>query len=148
MNEHLTDGYLSVARKRVGKVGDLQASCAIILSAVVQTSSEGPDEQAAAYLKGAKVLGMKHVSQVMIPAEQVDLAEVESALGVIADKGVIDLVRRKLVNACCAALLSDDKAEPAEVEIIRAVADSLGVILTPAPAPVIPECSPNLPHLP
>ncbi len=122
--------YLSVAPKRVGKVGDLQASCALVLSAVVQTSGEGADAQAAAYLKGAKALGMKHVSQVMIPAEQVDLAEVESALGVIADKSVIDLLRRQLVNACCVAMLSDGKAEPAEVEIIRSVADSLGVILS------------------
>ena len=40
--------YLSVAPKRMGKVGDLQASCALVLSAVVQTSSEGPDAQAAA----------------------------------------------------------------------------------------------------
>ncbi len=124
--------YLSVAPKRVGKVGDLQASCALVLSAVVQTSGEGTDAQAAAYLKGAKALGMKHVSQVMIPAEQVDLAEVESALGVIADKSVIDLVRRQLVNACCVAMLSDGKAEPAEIEIIRAVADTLGVSLTAA----------------
>ena len=124
--------YLSVAPKRVGKVGDLQASCALVLSAVVQTSGEGADAQAAAYLKGAKALGMKHVSQVMIPAEQVDLAEVESALGVIADKSVIDLVRRQLVNACCVAMLSDGKAEPAEIEIIRAVADTLGVSLTAA----------------
>ena len=124
--------YLSVAPRRVGKVGDLQASCALVLSAVVQTSGEGADAQAAAYLKGAKALGMKHVSQVMIPAEQVDLAEVESALGVIADKSVIDLVRRQLVNACCVAMLSDGKAEPAEIEIIRAVADTLGVSLTAA----------------
>jgi Zn-dependent protease with chaperone function len=124
--------YLSVAPKRMGKVGDLGAPFALILSAVVQTSGEGADAQAAAYLKGAKALGMKHVSQVMIPAEQVDLAEVESALGVIADKSVIDLVRRKLVNACCVAMLSDGKAEPAEVEIIRAVADTLGVSLTAA----------------
>ncbi len=124
--------YLSVAPKRVGKVGDLQASCALVLSAVVQTSGEGADAQAAAYLKGAKALGMKQVSQVMIPAEQVDLAEVESALGVIADKSVIDLLRRQLVNACCLAMLSDGKAEPAEVEIIRAVADTLGVSLTAA----------------
>ena len=68
----------------------------------------------------------------MIPPEQVDLAEVESALGVIADKSVIDLVRRQLVNACCVAMLSDGKAEPAEIEIIRAVADTLGVSLTAA----------------
>jgi len=124
--------YLSVAPKRVGKVGDLQASCALVLSAVVQTSSEGPDAQAAAYLKGAQVLGMKHLSLVMIPAEQVDLAEVESALGVLADKSVNDLQRRKLVYACWTAMLSDAKSEPAEIEIVRAVADSLGVALTSA----------------
>ena len=124
--------YLSVAPRRVGKVGDLQASCALVLSAVVQTSGEGTDAQDAAYLKGAKVLGMRHLSLVMIPPEQVDLAEVESALGVIADKSVIDLVRRQLVNACCVAMLSDGKAEPAEIEIIRAVADTLGVSLTAA----------------
>ena len=124
--------YLSVAPKRMGKVGDLQASCALVLSAVVQTSSEGPDAQAAAYLKGANVLGMKHLSLVMIPAEQVDLAEVESALGVLTDKSVIDLQRRKLVYACWTAMLSDAKSEPAEIEIVRAVADSLGVTLTSA----------------
>jgi hypothetical protein len=123
--------YLSVAPKRLGKLGDLEASCALVLSAVVQTSGEGPVEQAAAYLKGAKVLGMKHISLVIVPAEQVDLADVENALAMVADKSVIDLMRRKLVNACCAAMLSDDKAEPAEVEIIRAVADSLGVTLAP-----------------
>ena len=122
--------YLSVAPKRMGKVGDLQASCALVLSAVVQTSSEGPDAQAAAYLKGAKVLGMKRLSLVMIPAEQVDLAEVESALGVLADKSVIDLQRRKLVYACWTAMMSDAKSKPAEIEIVRAVADSLGVTLT------------------
>ena len=119
--------YLSAVPRRVGKVGDLQVSCALILSAVVQTSSEGPAAQAAAYLKGANALGMKHLSLAMIPADQVDLAEVENALSVVADKSVIDLMRRKLLNACCVALLSDGKAEPAEVEIVRAVGDSLGI---------------------
>ena len=75
---------------------------------------------------------MKHLSLVMIPAEQVDLAEVESALCVLADKSVIDLQRRKLVYACWTAMLSDAKSEPAEIEIVRAVADSLGVTLTSA----------------
>jgi tellurite resistance protein len=36
-------------------------------------------------------------------------------------------MRRKLLNACCVAMLSDGKAEPAEVEIVRAVGDSLGI---------------------
>jgi len=119
--------YLSAVPRRVGTVGDLQVSCALILSAVVQTSSEGPAAQAAAYLKGANALGMKHLSLVMIPADQVNLAEVENALRVVADKSVIDLMRRKLLNACCVAMLSDGTAEPAEIEIVRAVGDSLGI---------------------
>jgi Zn-dependent protease with chaperone function len=119
--------YLSAVPRRVGTVGDLQVSCALILSAVVQTSSEGPAAQAAAYLKGANALGMKHLSLVMIPADQVNLAEVENALRVVADKSVIDVMRRKLLNACCVAMLSDGTAEPAEIEIVRAVGDSLGI---------------------
>ena len=119
--------YLSVVPGRAGKSGDLHASCALVLSAVVQTSSEGPAAQAAAYLKGAKALGMKLVSLVMIPAELVNLVAVENAFGLLADESVNDRLRRKLLNACCVALLSDGKAEPAEVEIVRAVGDSLGI---------------------
>jgi len=119
--------YLSVVRGRADKSGDLYASCALVLSAVVQTSSEGPTAQAAAYLKGADALGMKHLSLAMIPADQVDLAEVEKALDLLADESVNDRLRRKLLNACCVAMLSDGKTEPAEVEIVRAVADSLGI---------------------
>ena len=119
--------YLSVVPGRVGKSGDLYASCALVLSAVVQTSSEGPAAQAAAYLKGANALGMKHVSLVMIPAELVNLADVENMLSLLADESVNDRLRRKLLNACCVAMLSDGKTEPAEVEIVRAVGDSLGI---------------------
>jgi hypothetical protein len=119
--------YLSVVRGRADKSGDLYASCALVLSAVVQTSSEGPTAQAAAYLKGADALGMKHLSLAMIPADQVDLAEVEKALDLLADESVNDRLRRKLLNACCVAMLSDGKTEPAEVEIVRAVGDSLGI---------------------
>ena len=119
--------YLSVVPGRAGKSGDLYASCALVLSAVVQTSSEGPAAQAAAYLKGANALGMKHVSLVMIPAELVNLADVENTLSLLADESVNDRLRRKLLNACCVAMLSDGKTEPAEVEIVRAVGDSLGI---------------------
>ena len=55
------------------------------------------------------------------------MADVENALSLLADESVNDRLRRKLLNACCVALLSDGKAEPAEVEIVRAVGDSLGI---------------------
>jgi hypothetical protein len=46
-------------------------------------------------------------------------------LAVIAGQSVYD--RRKFVRACGVAMLNDAKAEPAEIEIVRAVGDSLGI---------------------
>jgi hypothetical protein len=46
-------------------------------------------------------------------------------LGVIAGQSIYD--RRKFVRACGVAMLNDGKAEPAEIEIVRAVGDSLGI---------------------
>jgi uncharacterized tellurite resistance protein B-like protein len=61
----------------------------------------------------------------MVPAAQVDLSKVDEALFVIAGQGVP--ARRQFVRAIGTAMLNDGRAEPAEVEIVRAVADSLGI---------------------
>ncbi len=120
--------YLSKEKNPASRVGDLPAACGLVLSAVVQTSSETPAAQVEAYQLGAGLLGLPGLSSTMIAAEQVDLQKVDEALGVIAGQAVYD--RRKFVRACGAAMLNDGKAEPAEIEIVRAVADSLGISLT------------------
>ena len=117
--------YLSTSKNPESRPGDLAAAYALVLSAVVQTSSEVPAAQAAAYQLGAGVLGLPGLSSTIISAEQVDLQKVDDALAVIAGQGVYD--RRKLVRACGVAMLNDGKAEPAEIEIVRAVGDSLGI---------------------
>ncbi|NBN95893.1 MAG: hypothetical protein EBV31_09855, partial [Verrucomicrobia bacterium] len=61
----------------------------------------------------------------LLGADRIDLQKVDDALAVIAGQSVYD--RRKFVRACGIAMLSDNRAEPAEVEIVRAVADSLGI---------------------
>jgi hypothetical protein len=71
------------------------------------------------------VLGLQGLSRTLLDGEQIDLLKVDEALAVIAGQSVYD--RRKFVRACGIAMLSDGKAEPAEVEIVRAVADSLGI---------------------
>jgi protein-disulfide isomerase-like protein with CxxC motif len=68
---------------------------------------------------------MPDLPRVMVPAAQVDLARVDEALAVIAGQTVP--ARRKFVRAIGTAMLHDGRAEPAEVEIVRAVADSLGI---------------------
>ncbi len=117
--------YLSKEQHLVPREGDLPAACGLVLSAVVRTSSEPPEEQARAYQFGVGALGLIGVSSAILPADQVDLQKVDDALAVIASQSVYD--RRKFVRACGVAMLNDGKAEPAEVEIVRAVADSLGI---------------------
>ena len=117
--------YLSNEKNPPNRPGDLAAACGLVLSAVVQTSGEDPAAQGRAYVLGAGVLGMAGLSPTMVPPASVDLAKVDEALAVIAGQPVP--ARRQFVRAIGAAMLHDGRAEPAEVEIVRAVADSLGI---------------------
>jgi len=117
--------YLSTDKNPPSRAGDLAAAYGLVLSAVVQTSGEDAAAQGRAYALGAGVLGMSGLPASMVPAAQVDLAQVDEALAVIAGQTVPS--RRKFVRAIGTAMLHDGRAEPAEVEIVRAVADSLGI---------------------
>jgi Zn-dependent protease with chaperone function len=117
--------YLSTDKNPPSRPGDLAAACGLVLSAVVQTSGEDAAAQGRAYVLGAGVLGMPNLPAAMVPTAQVDLAKVDEALAVIAGQTVP--ARRQFVRAIGAAMLHDGRAEPAEVEIVRAVADSLGI---------------------
>ncbi|MDP4775660.1 MAG: M48 family metallopeptidase [Opitutales bacterium] len=117
--------YLSTEKNPPSRPGDLASACGLVLSAVVQTSGEDPAAQARAYALGAGVLGMAGLSPTMVPPASVDLGKVDEALAVIAGQTVP--ARRQFVRAIGAAMLHDGRAEPAEIEIVRAVADSLGI---------------------
>ncbi len=117
--------YLSTDKNPPSRPGDLAAACGLVLSAVVQTSGEDAAAQGRAYALGAGVLGMSGLPAAMVPAAQVDLGKVDEALAVIAGQSVP--ARRQFVRAIGTAMLHDGRAEPAEIEIVRAVADSLGI---------------------
>ena len=117
--------YLSREKNPPSRPGDLPDAYGLVLTAVVRTSGESAEAQARAYRLGAVVLGLPGLDANLLPAEKVDLQKVDVALAVIAGQSVYD--RRKFVRACGAAMLHDDRAEPAEVEIVRAVGDSLGI---------------------
>lgn len=117
--------YLSSDKNPPSRPGDLATACGLVLSAVVQTSGEDAAAQGRAYVLGAGVLGMSGLPAAMVPAAQVDLGKVDEALAVIAGQSVP--ARRQFVRAIGTAMLHDGRAEPAEIEIVRAVADSLGI---------------------
>ena len=117
--------YLSKDKNPPSRDGNLAAACGLVLSAVVRTSSESPEAQARAYQLGAGVLGLVGLCPVLLDAASIDLQKVDDALAVIAGQSVYD--RRKFVRACGVAMLNDGKAEAPEIEIVRAVGDSLGI---------------------
>jgi len=117
--------YLSKEKNPASRTGNLPLACGLVLSAVVRTSSESPEAQARAYGLGVGVLGLPGLSASLLDGAQIDLQKVDDALAVIAGQSVYD--RRKFVRACGAAMLNDSKAEEAEIEIVRAVGDSLGI---------------------
>jgi len=117
--------YLSTDKNPPSRPGDLASACGLVLSAVVQASGEDAAAQGRAYVLGTGVLGMSGLPAAMVPAAQVDLGKVDEALAVIAGQSVP--ARRQFVRAIGTAMLHDGRAEPAEIEIVRAVADSLGI---------------------
>jgi len=95
----------------------------LVLSAVVHASSESEQGHREAYAKAMAALGAD--LDPLLPAAAIDLAQVDAAL-----VGLLKLsvpARRDFVRACGVAVLSDGQAEPREVEVLRAVADSLGI---------------------
>jgi hypothetical protein len=94
-----------------------------VLSAVVHASSESAEGRQLAYERAADALGV--ALDPLLPPEAVDLAQVDGSLAALLKLSVA--ARRNFVRACGIAVLSDGRAEPREVEILRAVADSLGI---------------------
>ncbi len=105
----------------------LEAAAGLVLSAVVMTSSESPEDRLAAYKRAVGVAGFRGMSLALAENPLADLALLEEALVVLAAQKVAD--RRNFVHACGVAVLYDNQAEPAEVEILRAVSDAIGISL-------------------
>lgn len=103
----------------------VSASYALVLSAVVRTSRETAQAQQEAFALGVAELARPDLATTILPESEVDLQKVDEALAVIAVQSVFE--RRRFVRACGVAMLHDDVAEAAEIEILRTVADTLGI---------------------
>ncbi len=98
-------------------------ACAVVLSALVHASAQERSEKERAYLRAFAVL-----RDVPAPAfgPAPGSAQVAEALAALLRLGVAR--RREVVRACGVAMLHDGRAEPGEIEMVRAVGDSLGIV--------------------
>jgi len=115
---------------RVPSAPEADAHRRLVLSAVVAMSRQDIPARAKAHAAACRLLGVDPGAG---PAESPDLAVVAASLGAL--RGLPVPARRDLVRACGVAMLSDGQAEPREAEIVRAVADLLGISFAISPAP-------------
>jgi Zn-dependent protease with chaperone function len=107
---------------RVPSREEADAHRRLVLSAVVSVSRASEIARREAYARACATLGIPVGAG---PALSPDLAVVAASLGALRALPVPE--RRAYVRACGVAMLSDGQAEPREVEIVRAVADLLGI---------------------
>lgn len=107
---------------RVPSAAEADAHRRLVLSAVVSMSLQDAPARRQAHAGACRLLGVDPGAG---PVESPDLAVVAASLGAL--RGLPVPARRDIVRACGVAMLSDGRAEPREVEIVRAVADLLGI---------------------
>lgn len=100
-----------------------EAAHAVVLSALVHASAQDEAEKERAYLRAFALLrGRRAPAYGPAPSS----AQVAAALAALLRLSVAE--RREIVRACGVAMLHDGRAEPGEVEMVRAVGDALGIV--------------------
>ncbi len=125
------DGVLSLLLQGVGrrylaegpppsaKAGE--GAMRLVLAAVIGASSQPAAEREAAHARALALLGLSPEAA----GRPFTLGDLRSALAGMRALPVP--ARRDFVRACGVAMLADGRAEPAEVELVRAVADNLEI---------------------
>lgn len=111
--------YLAEGPPPAAKAGE--GALRLVLAAVIGASSQPAAEREAAHVRALALLRLAPE-----PAGRpFTLGDLRSALAGMRALPVP--ARRDFVRACGVAMLSDGRAEPAEVELVRAVADNLEI---------------------
>ncbi len=118
-------GRVSTGRVRYYALSQLDGPCSTLLTIMARAGSPNPDAQRRAFAAGAAVLDRVEVS-LQPDAALDDLAPALDELDTTSAR-----VKKNLLEACGAVLLSDRTVTPAEVELFRAVGASLGVPMPP-----------------
>ena len=111
--------YLAEGPALAGKADERAAR--LLLAAVIGASSQPPAEREATHARALALLGLAPEA----PGRAYALSDLRDALAAMRSLPVP--ARRAFVRACGVAMLSDGRAEPAEVELVRAVADNLEI---------------------
>jgi Zn-dependent protease with chaperone function len=128
---HLRPYYESVPRTRFiyPSVGSLLNECSIVLSALAHVGQADDTDAAAAFDRGAGYLSAPEGSVQFLTGEARDLAHVDDALDRLAQ--AVASVRRNVLLACAQTVAADGQVQAREMELLRAIAESLDCPVPP-----------------
>jgi Zn-dependent protease with chaperone function len=111
------------------RVKPLAPACSILLSTLAHVGHDAPAEIEAAFRQGGIALGIPADDLELLELSDCDLSRLETSLNEIAQAspGIKNLV----LNACLQTISADGAIRIKEVELLRAIADSLGYRLPP-----------------
>jgi hypothetical protein len=115
------------ARVHYYAFGRLLNECTLLLSAVARAGAASPAAASAAFDAGARALGQGKLT--FIDDDRLTLEALSDALDAL--RHVAPKLMQRLLTACAAVVAHDQQVTPREAELLRAIADSLGVPTPP-----------------
>ncbi|MGI9285504.1 MAG: M48 family metallopeptidase [Pseudomonadales bacterium] len=126
---HLDPVYSRVRppKIRYDNIEKLEKHCAVLLAALAYAGADSETQAQQAFAQGMAELDFASAS---LPGKRkAALREVDEALAKL--NSLTPLQKPRLIKACAQCVAADEKILPQEVELVRAVADSLDVPLPP-----------------
>ena len=122
---HLRPNFEKTPRSRIrySSISRLREPCAVVLSTLAAASKKSGES----FRRGAELLGFHDLER--IPVERCDLAEMDSALLILAEAS--PALKREIVRACAECVTADGCITTEEAELLRATADTLGCPMPP-----------------
>jgi Zn-dependent protease with chaperone function len=107
--------------------GRLTNECALLLSAIARAGAAAPAAASAAFEAGARRLGEGELA--FVDDDRLTLDALSDALDAL--RHVTPKMMQRLLTACATVVAHDQQVTPREAELLRAIADSLGVPTPP-----------------
>jgi len=106
----------------------LLPDCAVLLSGLAHVGAEGEEEARAAFQLGAAQLPNDAALQ-FLPLSECNLPQMDASLDKVAQ--ATSLLKQQILNALTCVAATDGQVTTREAELLRAVADALGVAVPP-----------------
>jgi hypothetical protein len=112
-----------------GSLRAVSRQASLLLSILAHAGQAQPERAAQAFARGAQQLADARAVTTLLPFEQCGLADLDRALAELAKAS--PAMKRKLIEACAAAIAFDKRVTIQEGELLRAIADSLDCPMPP-----------------